>query len=396
MKLSTLMLVGAFALSTLAMTAQNSAVTNASMSLKAAKGYLAAEEFDKAAKELAEAVGYIEPATTHEKTMKNEKTWRYRGDIYQLIARNTDKEAYAAIDKMAVSKAAESYEKAMSFDKKGSYEKENKLGLATMQNLAVNGGINAFNANDFEMAFTMFDQGAQMAKSMGITDTLAIFNAGLAADRAERSDDAIKYYNKAIEIGYDEPNLYKFIHDLQMKKGDTAAANAALAAGLERYPTNQGLLIDQVNKALDAGEMESALNLLKKTLEQDPDNAELQYNVGAVYDNLGKLDEARAAYQESINIDPKYFDAYYNLGASHYNEGVEKTKTCNAIAPSKIKEYDACKAAADVIFGKASPFLEKAHEILPDDQSTIASLVEIYTRTNNLQKAKEMRALIKK
>lgn len=36
--------------------------------------------------DLAKAAEFIEPAISNEGTMMKEKTWRYRGDIYRLIA----------------------------------------------------------------------------------------------------------------------------------------------------------------------------------------------------------------------------------------------------------------------------------------------------------------------
>ena len=56
--------------------AQNSAVTSAFMAMEDNK--------------LAEAAGYIEPTILNEGTMVKEKTWRYRGQIYQRIAFSDD------------------------------------------------------------------------------------------------------------------------------------------------------------------------------------------------------------------------------------------------------------------------------------------------------------------
>ena len=68
-----------FILATIASTAsmaQNSNVVSAYMALEDNK--------------LAEAAGYIEPTITNEGTMVKEKTWRYRGMIYQRIAFSDD------------------------------------------------------------------------------------------------------------------------------------------------------------------------------------------------------------------------------------------------------------------------------------------------------------------
>ncbi len=377
---------------TTAMVAQNSAVTNASLSLKDATGAMASEDYEAAAKALAEAAGFIEPATTHEKTMGKEKTWRYRGDIYQLISRNLDKEAFMAIDDNPVGKAAQSYQKALELDTKGSYEKENKQGVAVMQNLAVNAGINMFNESKYAQAFNLFEQGASLAEALGVTDTLALYNAALSADRGEDHANAVKYYKRAIDLDYGGSQLFVLMRAVYDRMGDAEGASQALTAGLEKFPSDQGLLIEKVNELFDANDMAGAESVLEKTVAQDPENALLQYNVGLVYDNLGKQEQAREAYQKALVLDPGYFDSNYSMGASYYNEAVGIVGSCNEIAANKIKEYEACMASATLLFDKALPFLETAHETDPADKSTIASLIEIYSRTKQLEKASALRS----
>ncbi|HNU58251.1 MAG TPA: hypothetical protein PKN30_16805, partial [Flavobacteriales bacterium] len=74
--------------------------------------------------ELAKAVEYIEPAILDAKTGANEKTWRYRGDIYRLIVMGEDAALKSQFPE-AMDKAVESYLKANELDTKGSYKTEN-------------------------------------------------------------------------------------------------------------------------------------------------------------------------------------------------------------------------------------------------------------------------------
>ncbi len=372
--------------------AQSSKVTNAKFSYDAAMEKLQAEDIPGAAKELGEAIEEITPAIAHEKTMMKEKTWRYRASIYEMIARNLDKPEIAALSDDPVGIAAASYQKAMELDSKGSYEVENKRGLLVMQNLAMNTGIQKYNEQDYAMAFRMFKKSDELSTGMGLTDTMAIYNAALSADRAKDYAGALEYYKKADAINFQEPAIYNFMSVIYKAQGDTSAADEAIINGRKKFPADQGLLIDEVNIYLGRGELEKALENLKLTVEQDPENYELIYNVGAVYDNIGNKDKARESYQRSIDINADYFDSNYNLGASYFNEAVELINEANNIPTHKVKEYQAAKAAADDVMATAQPFLEKAHEIDPVDRSTMVSLAEIYARTSQLEKRKAIMA----
>lgn len=379
-----LLLIGSMAI------AQSSKVTNAKFSYDAGLEKVQAEDFAAAAKELGEAISEIEPATSHEKTMMKEKTWRYRGMIYELIARHLDKPEIAALSDDPVGTGAASYQKAMELDTKGNYEAENKRGVLVMQNLAMNTGIVKYNEKDYAMAFKMFKKSDELTSSMGATDTMAIYNAALAADRAGDYAGALEYYQKADAINFPEPAIYNFMSVIHKNMGDTTAADNAIISGRKKFPADQGLLIEEVNIYLGRGELEKALENLKLTVEQDPDNAELIYNVGAVYDNIGNIEKARESYLRSIEIKEDYFDSNYNLGASYFNEAVELINATSEIPAAEVKRYQAAKANADKVMNMAQPYLEKAHEIDPEDRSTMASLAEIYARTNQLEKRKEI------
>ena len=372
--------------------AQNSNVTNAKFAYDAAFLKTQTGDFEGATKDIKEAIAEIEPAIANEKTMTKEKTWRYRGMIYELVSRNLDNELIAAVDEDPVGKAAESYSKALELDAKGSYSAENTAGLDVMRSIALNTGVQRYNADDFNGAFSMFSKAATLSEAKGYTDTLAIYNAALSADRAGNGMEAIKYYKKSLEAGMPEPAIYQFISNIHKSAGDTVAADNAIFEGRKAFPTNQALLIDEVNIYLGRGELEKAVTNLEKTIEQDPQNPTLQYSVGSVYDNLGKVAKAREFYTKAIALDANYFDPNYNMGATYYNEAVELINKANEIPPTKIKEYNAAKAKADDVFKQSLPFLERAHEIAPDDVATIKSLGEIYARTGDLEKRKAIMA----
>lgn len=388
-RISTLLLVSGISLMTVG---QSSNVTNAKFSYDAAYLKTQTQDFAGAAKDLTEAIDEIEPALTNEKTMTKEKTWRYRGMIYELVSRHLDQEAIASLVNDPVGLAYDSYKKALELDVKGAYEAENSRGLDVMRSIALNTGVKNYNDENFGSAFSMFSKAAMIAESKGITDTLAIYNAALSADRGGDKEGALLYYQKSLDAGMPEPAIFQFMSTIHRNAGDTAMAEQVIMNGREAFPSDQGLLIEEVNIYLGKGQMEKALKNLELTVAQDPENATLQYSVGSVYDNLGNIEKAREAYVKAISLDENYFDPQYNMGATYYNEAVELINKANQIPPNKIKEYDAAKTKADDVFKQALPYLERAHEISPEDTSAITSLAEIYARTGDLEKRKAILA----
>jgi len=379
--------------------AQNSKVQSARLSYNDAIGVfqggdieaIGQEDLEKIKGYLTKAVTYIEPTITNEKTSVKEKTWRYRGDIYQLLSRFASKPGFAEVAANPIQLAADSYIKAMELDTKGSSKAENIQGLTIMETISVNEGINHYNAGTFDKAFKHFDAANMMAEKMGIVDSTAIFNAALSADRGEDFVNAEKYYRKAIDMNFPDPALYKFLFDTKMNLDKKDEAFEVLKEGRAKHPDNQGLIIDEVNLYLQDDRLEEALENLELSLKNDPDNAVLNYSAGSVYDNLGKTDQARVAYEKALSLKPDYFEANYNLGASYYNEAAAIIKEVNDMPLSKTKEMDAGTEKAKTIFAQALPFLEKAYSLDANDASTIASLKEIYVRLNMLDKVKAMK-----
>ena len=59
---------------------------------------------------------------------------------------------------------------------------------------------------------------------------------------------------------------------------------------------------------------------LRKALAIKPNDAELHFDLGAVYRRQRKTDEAIAEYQVAVQKDPHYAKAYYDLGVMYSQE----------------------------------------------------------------------------
>jgi tetratricopeptide (TPR) repeat protein len=352
----------------------------------------------------AKAVEFIEPATSDPKTGAMEKTWRYRGDIYRMIALGED----AGLKKQfpdALDKAAESYMKANELDSKGSYKRENNQALMAIQGASLNAGNDAFTAKDYDRAIACYGRSEAIAKSFGQADTNAIFNSALAYESKGDAPNAIRRYRDAIAAGYGKSEVYRYIASLQRKSEDLDGAIATTREGLAKFPGNKDLMMDEMQFLLSADRSAEAEASVKAALEKDPRNAVLWSVLGGLYDRkaseskdeAGMMDAyamAEEAYKKSIEIDPKFYDAYFNVGVLYNNRAAYEYDKC-----AKIKsdtEYMKCKKVADDIYLKAVPYFEQAHALNDRDVQTIQQLIKLYGKTNDQAKYDAMKAKLAK
>ena len=347
--------------------------------------------------DFATAATYIEQAIQNPKANVKNKTWRYRGEIYLNISK--DSALFAAYPDALV-RAKDSYMKAQELDSKGSYASEIQVGLGQVQMAASNAGIGNYNTGNFGAAGAFFDLGAEIAQAFEATDTMAIYNSALCYEKAGEVDLAVSRYRACADIEYQVPNVFLFISNLYRENGREEEALETLAEARALYPREQSLIIEELNIYLTNEEFDKAKENLALAAEQDPTNEILWFSLGSVLDNLGNAEEAIKAYKKALEIKADYFDANYNLGALYFNQAVQGINAANDMwKPRMTKaESDAQKQMendAKSLFETAKPFLEAAHATDANDLETMRSLRDIYTRTGDDDKMLELTAKIK-
>ena len=347
--------------------------------------------------DFASAATYIEQAILNPKANVKNKTWRYRGEIYLNISR--DSTLFAAYPDALV-RSRDSYMKAQELDKKGSYASEIQIGLGQVQMASNNMGIGRYNTGDFAGAGTFFDLSAEIASDFDATDTMAIYNAALCYEKAGDVDMAVARYRACADIQYQVPNVYLFISNLLRDNGREEEALNTLAEARGLYPREQSLIIEELNIYLTNEEFDKAKENLTLAAEQDPTNEILWFSLGSVLDNLGNADEAIEAYKKALAVKADYFDANYNLGALYFNQAVQGTNAANDMWKPRMTKAESAEQKrledeAKALFETAKPYLETAHAVDADDLETMRSLKDIYARTGEDEKMLELMDKIK-
>jgi tetratricopeptide (TPR) repeat protein len=343
----------------------------------------------------AKAIEYIEKAMSNPKATAKDKTWRYRGEIYYNVVTKGGELARNYPNALRLS--LESYMKARELDVKGFYERETTLAIGLLQTAANNAGIELYNAGDFANAGVQFDMAHEVAVAFKGVDTVAVFNAALCYEKSEQLDLAVARYRTCGEYGYQVPNVYLFAASLLRKQGNVEGALAELQAARQKYPREQGLVIEELNIYLESRDYARAESAMDVAIELDGTNEILWFSKGSVLDGQGKTDAAAQAYQRAIALKPDYFDANYNLGAMYFNQAVQDINAANELwnprmTPAQKTEQTRLEAQAKTRFEQAKPYLEKAHEVNPEDRDTMRSLRDVYTRTGDNAKLEAINA----
>ena len=340
---------------------------------------------------------YIEQAILIDKSNTKEKTWRYRGEIYLNISRDS---SLTMEYPNALRISMESYLKATELDLKGRYEDESKLGLAQVQIEANGKGISYYNTTSFDLAASSFDLAAEVARTFDIVDTMAVYNSALCYEKANMTDMAIERYRDCADIKYQVPNVFLFISTLYRNSDNDEEALKVLQEARVSYPREQSLIIEELNIYLTNKDFERAKANLELAAEQDPTNEILWFSLGSVFDNLGNYDEAIIAYQKAIVVKSDYFDANYNLGALYFNKAVLGINEANEMWKPRMTRTEAANQKkleedSKSMFVTARPYLETAFNVDPTDLETVRSLKDIYARTGEDEKFIQMNNILK-
>lgn len=354
--------------------------------------------------DLAKAAEYIEPAIGNETTAAKEKTWRYRGDIYRMMALGDDAALKAQFPD-AMQKAIDSYLKANELDLKGTYKTDNMRSLGALQAASLNAGNDAFAAKDYDKAIALYDNSQRIAETFGQVDSLAAFNTALAYESKGDGARAIESYRECLAMGYKKADIYRFIAVQQKKAGDLNGAVETTREGRAQFPGNKDLVQDELSFLLEAGRDAEAEKTVQDAIAGDPNNPVFYSVLGSLYDAKANPKEGQApaeadvakwtdlaeeAYKKSIEKDPTFFDAYFNVGVLYNNRAAGCYDKANAIKDNA--QYAKAKAACDEVYRKAIPYFEKAHELRPDDAPTIQQLMKLYANINDQTKYDALKA----
>jgi len=193
-------------------------------------------------------------------------------------------------------------------------------------------GVEAFgNGEEDEAAFstaaTYFELAALIRRS--ITSTMpapdtpwnAYTNQALSHLNANQPKAAIKAFEEAVQQGDTSTNTLLLLADLHQRYGAYEQAVHVLERA-DVPSTRAQLETALLNAYLQAGLCDRAFLMYEDAIIREPDNKGIRYNYGTLLLEKEAFDEAEQHLQVAVELDPDDAEAQYNLGAVFFNKAV--------------------------------------------------------------------------
>ncbi|QVY67076.1 tetratricopeptide repeat protein [Polaribacter sp. Q13] len=342
-----------------------------------------------------------------------------------------------AIGKSDVKKAAEAYNKLISYEKeigKPKYTKEAQPKLSELVQFTSKKAIDFYNNKDYAKATNNF----YLTYVLSPTDTSFLYNAALSSSLAKDYDGALKYYKELQDVNYTgiatqyiavnketgkEENLgtkanrdamvkfgkyikpsnktteskqaeiIKNIGYIYVNQGKPELAVAALEEARKANPKDLNLLLNQAQMYIQLEKMDKFGELMKEAVKMDPTNPTLFFNLGVVSAQEKHIEEAIGFYKKAIELNPEYGDAYLNLGVTVLNKRIDVINEMNENL-SNEKKYTELEGELKVICKEALPYIIKADN-LSRTEGTVSTLLNIYDTLEMTSEADALRPIYK-
>lgn len=209
---------------------------------------------------------------------------------------------------------------------------------------------------------------ALFKKAQVLTPNVPALNVYMAYtyEKLGKLRDAVKYYDDLIksdiklEYVQTAVNLYKTL-------GDTTQALNMIKKGREVYPKNKTLLFEEANIYNNKKDYVALRKLLNELVTAEPNDADIMFLTASCYDYLNEYEEAESFYLKAIEINGNNYDPIYNLGILYL----------------KMAELNKGSGGTEENLNRSKQWLEKAHEIAPNDINGLKVLKVLYAETGN-------------
>jgi tetratricopeptide (TPR) repeat protein len=377
-----------------------------------------------------QALSKIEGQIASQDASTQAEFYLYKGQAYLGAAGNREQDLLTA---------AEAFKKVIELEESGR-QRHTKQASDEIQALLVrlvNSAIQDQNAQRFSAASKKLYSGYTISK----TDTVYLYFAATNAMSAQEYDNAMKYYEELMDLGYtgiekeyvatdretgeivvfgnkEEQNLMMMsgeyirpqermsesrrpviLRDLGLvyiERGKTEQAKQLIADARKNDPNDVSLIRAEANIALQMDDMKAYNSLMQKVIASDPDNPEIYYNLGVSSASIGDKENAKKYYNQALKLDPNFHNAQVNLAVLILEKEDALIEEMNSLGTSAAdnRRYDELRKQRDDMYREAIPYLESALKGRPNDIDIMRTLMNMYSILGDDTKFKNMRERI--
>jgi tetratricopeptide (TPR) repeat protein len=151
-----------------------------------------------------------------------------------------------------------------------------------------------------------------------------LYNLGIVLLKQKKSEQAVGVFQKAIDSGSSEPQIYRYIAESlnDLKQYDQAIQ--ALEKALRIKPDDADSMFQLADLYYNKGNLGLSEDLFRKILKNSTSStvSENAYiNLGIILDDMERYSEALQYFEEALKLNNKNDNAYYNLGIALKNSG---------------------------------------------------------------------------
>jgi tetratricopeptide (TPR) repeat protein len=260
----------------------------------------------------------------------------------------------------------------------------------------------AVNAQQYDKSLAMYEQ----LKSLGFTgiekqffavnketNEVEPFDSKVLRDVSVKTKTHVNPTEKNTKSKY--PEIIKNMALIYNQRGETEKALEAMREARAENPDDLNLVLTEANVHYSMGNTQKFKELLEYATERDPNNAELQYNLGVLAAEANDVANAKKYYQRAIEINPKYTNAYINIAALILGQEESIIDEMNNLGTSAAddRRYDELREERNQLYLDAIPYLEQALVADPTNVQAAKTLSNIFSATGNDAKAKEYKDL---
>lgn len=402
---------------------------------------LFAQKIDKAKsllekKKFADAKTEIDNFLAVEKNAGNSEAWYTKSKIYLAI--NADSSIKSTVPD-AREVAFTSVKKYLELESTKDSAKRNTLltmdgnkPLVDIYSGYSKDGASFYNAGNFNDALTnfknsldVFDIMSQRNMIQVKLDTTTTLYAGISAEKANKPEEAAKYYSKIAESkakaeGFVE--IYKWLADHYRQKNDMANATKFAGLGREVYPQESFWSGFELDMAREKGTKEELFAKYEQVIKENPDNHLFYFNYGVELYQAGYnqdsskrpansaelIKRATEQIQKSIEKKADYANSQMLMGQVLYNQGVDVNNKNKAIRPpqggklkpEQLKQKEELRGEMNKKFDESLVYFTKVDQLLGsqgklkvDDKAILKDAydltITIYEQKQNADKVTE-------
>ena len=368
-------------------------------SLTKAYNFYYDKDYDKAKEQ-------IDLCAADEKLSVKAQTWLYKGNIelllanreynekqkdenYQIRYPNAPVEAYDAFQK-----ALELNPKVEALDMMGAQE-----ALKQLYPYLLVRGVDQLIAKDYTGAETTLRKAVEsyeMAPPQYPMNGELYYYYAYTLESLGKKDEMMRYYQKAIDDGSQNPYVFGKLIDQYKADNDRANIEKTLAMAKAKNPDNMSVKLLEIDYAYWSGDSVKAKRLVDQIDPQVLKTSDEMVNVANFYIKEKRYEEADRLLARANRIDPNNFVILYNLGVCNYSfsEYYFNRQNQLAIQQGDKTEIETAKELSERYLAAAADYFEQARRLQPNDVNLLHTLRAIYVRQQS-PKADEIDALNK-